>query len=159
MKMFSDLNLYSSFSVFIFRLGNEWLAIPTHFLKEVTSQRPHHTVPHRSNKVFIGLVNLTGKLELYASLHELLSIPSIHSAHTHQQNRLIAIEKEGELWIFPVDEIDGVYTWNMALLEKAPFTPSQLFHSYIKVIVNLSDKRVSLIDDELLFSSLHRSLL
>src|SRR5437660_81920 len=47
-------------SVLIFRLGGEWLAFRTRAVAEVTTPRPMHRVPHRSNRVLIGLVNLQG---------------------------------------------------------------------------------------------------
>src|SRR5437667_10341199 len=35
-------------SVLIFRLGNEWLALRTRVVVEVTTPRPVHRIPHRS---------------------------------------------------------------------------------------------------------------
>jgi chemotaxis-related protein WspD len=61
-------------SVLIFRLGVEWLAFRAHTVAEVTNPRPVHRVPHRSNEVFVGLVNLQGQVQLCVSLHGLLGV-------------------------------------------------------------------------------------
>ena len=63
-----------SISVLIFRLGQEWLAFRTQTVAEVTLPRPVHRIPHRSNEILIGLVNLRGQLQLCVSLHGLLGV-------------------------------------------------------------------------------------
>ena len=61
-------------SVLIFRLGEEWLAFRTHTVAEVTLPRPVHRIPHRSNAVLSGMVNLQGQVQLCVSLHGLLGV-------------------------------------------------------------------------------------
>ncbi len=67
-------NAGETLSVLVFRLGKEWLALPTIFFKEVMHRRPVHRIPHRSSKILLGIVNLNGELKLYVALHELLQI-------------------------------------------------------------------------------------
>src|SRR3954466_13045110 len=62
--------------VLIFRLGQEWLAFRTQTVAEVTLPRPVHRIPHRSNDVLVGLVNLRGQLQLCISLSGLLGVES-----------------------------------------------------------------------------------
>ena len=50
-----------STSLLVFRLGREWLAMALSVVAEVTSPRPVHRVPHRTNRVFSGLVGLPGR--------------------------------------------------------------------------------------------------
>jgi chemotaxis-related protein WspD len=149
-------------SVLVFRLGHEWMAIPTIFFKEVAHRRPVHRIPHRSEKILLGVVNLNGRLELYIALHELLQIEISGSQPLsripYQLDRMIAISKEGELWVFPVNEIDGIYHWNLSEMENVPITISKSTINYVKGIMNMEHKRVGLIDEELLFSSLKRSI-
>ena len=66
-------------SVLIFRLGPEWLAFRTQTVAEVTTPRPVHRVPHRTNEVFLGLVNLQGQVQLCVSLHGLLGVTAMSS--------------------------------------------------------------------------------
>lgn len=149
-------------SVVVFRLGKEWLALPTIFFKEVTHRRPMHRIPHRSGKILLGIVNLNGELELYVALHELLQIealiaPSSSLIH-YQLDRMVAIIKEGERWVFPVDEMDGIYEWDLSKIENVPVTISKSSINYIKGIMKMKEKSVGLLDEELLFSSLKRSI-
>ena len=64
-------------SVLIFRLGVEWLAFRTQTVAEVTTPRPVHIVPHRTNEIFLGLVNLQGQVQLCVSLHGLLGVTAM----------------------------------------------------------------------------------
>ncbi len=47
----------------VFRLGDEWLALPVGVLVEVTRPRPPHRVPHRGG-LLAGVVNIRGELHL-----------------------------------------------------------------------------------------------
>jgi chemotaxis-related protein WspD len=154
-----DSNLLS---VLIFRLGKEWFALPTILFKEIAHRRPVHSIPHRRNKIFQGLVNLNGELKLYVALHELLEIDTTLSFFSsrlpYQNNRMVAIARGKELWVFPVDEIEGIDQWNLLKIENVPMTISKSAAPYIKGIMNIENKKVGLLDEELLFASLNRSL-
>ena len=86
----ADLSDRDLVSVLIFRLGQEWLAFRTQTVAEVTLPRPVHRIPHRSNEIFIGLVNLRGQLQLCISLHGLLGVEPPQSSpsqfHAHGSN-------------------------------------------------------------------------
>lgn len=152
-----------SLSVMVFRLGQQWLALRTVCFKEVTHRRLVHHIPHRSNDIFLGVVNLNGELQLYIALHQLLKIDSSTPSSAGQlaihKDRMIAIAKEHDLWVFPVDEIDGIYHWNPAAIEAIPLNVSQSTVNYIQGIIKIGDRNIGLLDEELLFSSLKRSVL
>src|SRR5262245_34195996 len=59
-------------SVVVFDVEDQPLAIDTRAVVEVTEARAVHRVGHRSGRVFSGLVNIHGQLELCASLRGLL---------------------------------------------------------------------------------------
>ncbi len=93
----------------VFRLGIEWLAIDILMAVEVTSLRPVHRVPHRTNRVFAGLINLRGQLHPCVSLHGLLAIDAIDpTVNPPIAPRLILIRKESDTWAFAADEVSGV---------------------------------------------------
>lgn len=160
-----ETNLYcvdmQTLSVVIFRLNQEWLALPTLYFKEVIQRRSVHRIPHRINKILLGVVNLNGNLQLCVNLHAFLEIESDRSSvlkHlSYQQERMIAIAKEQDLWVFSVDEIDGIYQWRLSDIEYLPI-PSSLSTSAYKGSMNMDKKKVKLLDEELLFSSLKRSI-
>jgi chemotaxis-related protein WspD len=149
-------------SVLVFCLGNEWLALPTIYFKEVTQRRSMHRIPHRKGKILFGIVNLNGELQLYVGLHQLLGIESTTSQilgpRTYQRERMIVIAKGDDLWVFPVDEIDGIYHWNLSVIEKVPANVYQSTAKFVKGIMKMDNKCVALLDEELLFSGLKRSI-
>src|SRR5271170_7391320 len=77
-------------ALLIFRLGSEWLALALSVVSEVTGLRPVHRVPHRTNRVFSGLVSLRGQLQLCVTLHGLLDVdPSDASLDPSLNPRLV----------------------------------------------------------------------
>src|SRR5262245_12198327 len=58
-------------SVLVFRLAEEWLALPVRVLVEVTPPYPVHRIPHRAG-LLAGLVNIRGELHLCVHLARLL---------------------------------------------------------------------------------------
>lgn len=109
----------SCLSVLLFRLDQELLALPTALFAEVSLPRPVHRVPHRTNTVFIGLVNVRGRLHLCASLRGVLGLgdepvnpareQAIQDADgLREPRRLLVIDQRGERWAFHADEVKGV---------------------------------------------------
>lgn len=149
-------------SVLVFRLGKEFLAIRTSYIKEVAKRRKVHKIPHRSGEFLLGIVNLNGELQLYAALHHLLEIEALPEMATLKrsplQERMIAIGKEGEVWVFPVDGVEGIFNWNFRDLENVPVTVKKSRVNYLQGIMKMENKSVALLDEELLFASLKRSL-
>ncbi len=109
-------------SLLIFRLGSEWLAFRTRAIAEVTRPRPMHRVPHRSNAIFLGLVNLQGQAQLCVSLHGLLDIHAPASTH-----RLVVLRdrRRSESWAFAADEVLGVQRIPAIAVGPRPLDPRQ----------------------------------
>src|SRR5471030_2732737 len=61
-------------SVVIFRLGAEWLALPTAVFKEVATLRAVHSLPHRRSGLVLGLANVRGALLVCVSLGDMLGL-------------------------------------------------------------------------------------
>jgi chemotaxis-related protein WspD len=107
----------------LFRLGAEWLALGIGFVAEVTTPRPVHRVPHRTNAVFSGLVNLRGQLQLCVSLPGLLHIEPSDPVEAPPANpRLVVIGHAGETWAFPAEEVAGVFEVPPSAIAKVPFS-------------------------------------
>lgn len=146
-------------SVVIFRLHGEWLAISTLILAEVAGMRKIHSLPHRSNSILLGVVNLRGQLKLCISLTNLLTIEDAKNTHREEKYyRMIAIRKDKMLWVFPVDEIFGVYRCSLPQLQNVPVTISKSKANYLKGVFAWEGKNVGYLDEELLFNNLQRSI-
>lgn len=149
-----------SLSVVVFRLAHEWLAMKTSVFKSVIHRRQIHSIPHRREKFLLGVVNVDGELQLCVALNELLGIEysMSRSHHASQDDRMIAIAQNKELWVFPVDEVEGIHLWNVAMLENAPVNVSKSASNYLKGIISIKNKSIGLLDEELIFYSLKRGV-
>ena len=136
-------------SLFMFRLGEECLSLRTHLLVEVTPRRPIHRVPHRSNAVFQGLVNIRGQLQLCLSLHGLLGLPE-----NAQAGPILAVlEDGGTRWVFPVDEVLGVHRIARSVLRKVPGTLANPLTSFTQAVFAWEDKHVGFLEEHRLLTA------
>ncbi len=141
----------------VFRLGIEWLALDILSAVEVTSLRPVHRVPHRTNAVFSGLINLRGQLHPCISLHGLLGIDVIDpTTNPPIAPRLVLIRKDNETWAFPADEVAGFQQIPRTELNNVPSTLSNPAGSYSRAVFAWVHRSVNVIDEPRLFLALRR---
>jgi len=148
-------------TVIIFRLGDEWLALPAAVIKEVTKPAPIHRIPHKSDQFLQGVVNIKGNLELCFSLAAIIWHPQPPPANTATSlfgTRYIVLHREGN-WVFPVDEIIDIRRYHCDNEVSLPLAVTEAKISYLKSAFRIRDRVVGLIDDELLLSFLRRRLL
>ena len=144
-------------AMLVFRLGIEWLAVSLAVAVEVTTIRPVHRVPHRTNAVFSGLVNLRGQLHPCVSLHGLLQVePSDPTTNPLIAPRLVLIRKDGEIWTFPADEVAGVQQVAQAHLLNVPSTLANPAGSYSRAVFNWNERSVNVLDEPRLFLAMRR---
>jgi chemotaxis-related protein WspD len=148
-------------SVLIFRLHREWLALATKAVVEVTTTRPVHVIPHRSNEVLVGMVNLRGKLELMVSLPALLGIEPSETKNEGNDPpavncgaRLVVIRRDASTWVFEADEVPGVRRFPQDVLKNVPSTLANPESSFSKSIIHWHDRSVGYLDENRLFSAL-----
>ena len=141
-------------SVLIFRLGMEWLAFRTQTIAEVTTPRPVHIVPRRTNDVFLGLVNLRGQVQLCVSLHGLLNVSMISAPV-----RLIVLRDHtrAENWAFAVDEVLGVEHVSQSHWRSVPATLVNPTVGFSQAVLSWKERSIGLLDEERVFTAL-RSL-
>src|SRR5262249_10894119 len=141
-------------SVLIFRLGAEWLAFRTRAVAEVTTPRPVHRVPHRSNRVFTGLVNLQGQAQLCVSLHGLLDVDAPASSP-----RLVVLRDHdrAETWAFGADEILGVERVPRSQWRSVPSTLINPAVGFSQAVLSWNGWSIGLLDEQRVFTAL-RSL-
>lgn len=168
-------------SVLIFRLGQEWLAFRTQTIAEVTLPRPVHRIPHRSNEILIGLVNLRGQLQLCVSLHGLLGVnvfqgPLAHPHMPHQPqpraadvkevadtgssmpqgSRLVVLRdrERSETWIFAAEEVLGVHRLARAQLQSVSSSLANPEVSFSQAILSWEGRSVGFLDEQRVFAAL-----
>ncbi len=139
----------------LFRLGGERLALASAFLLEVTTSRPVHAVPHKTNEVFRGLVNLRGQLQLCVSLHALLGVrPAAGEPQRADTAKLVVAGKPNDRWAFAADEVLGVERVAAEELRKVPGTLANPGSGYTQAVFSWREHNVGLLDGERLLAAL-----
>lgn len=150
-------------SVVIFRLGAEWLALSTHIFAEIADCRSVHSLPHRTNNIFLGVTNLRGQLHLCVALHNLLEIEQTKKVRITElqtaYKRMISIQQKGQNWVFPVNEVHGILRCDSSVLENVPVTVAKSTANYLRGVIRWEGRDVGYLDEELLLESLKRSVL
>ncbi|MFN2308885.1 MAG: chemotaxis protein CheW [Gammaproteobacteria bacterium] len=149
-------------SVVIFRLGDEWLSIPSRCVHEITSARPVRRLPHLRRNTVKGLVNMRGELQLCVSLGSLLELDKGEAPRRFGSvgiaDRMILIAEGEHRYVFPVTEVHGLHRYNLGDLQPVPATLGKSKASYTRGVLHWNDAHVACLDAELLFQSLNRSL-
>jgi len=146
-------------SVVIFRLANEWLALPTHTFQEIAERRPMHTLPHRQHTAVLGIVNIRGELLICAALHRLLGLEApAGTTRAVTFERLLVAEWNGHRIAFPVDEVHGVHRFHNADLRDPPALHTRSGLHCAAGIFPWRQHTVGLLDADLLAATLNRKL-
>lgn len=143
-----------SLSVMIFRLAAELFALPVGVFLEVSAPFVVHSVPGRSNQLFLGMVNVRGEIMLAASLTNLLGLAVKPATGQQSVGRMaVAGTPEGK-WVFPIDEIYGIYLFNRDDVKPAPVVITNADHSYACGVFQWQNRSVALLDPDRIFSML-----
>lgn len=145
-------------SVVVFRLGDEWLALPTTAVAEVTTPRKTHRVPHRSGDVLAGLVNIRGQLQLSIRMARLLGLPTPTDdvPGAASAARLLVVQHAGQPWVFGVDEVAGVHRVPRQAMRPPPATVGSAARHATAAVFSWRERTVGLLDEARLLDGLHR---
>lgn len=159
-KQKKDQNIISAV---VFRIANEWWALPARLFQEVVHMRVVHRTPHAKSSVLKGIVNIRGELQLCVSLGRLLGVdkgnkPSADDALQGIYERLVVIADQDSRYVFPVSEVRGIHRYGASDLHNVPATVEHSAANYMKGMLELDDKHVGCLDETLLFSALKRAL-
>jgi chemotaxis-related protein WspD len=144
-------------SVLVFRLGEEWLALPVGVLVEVTSQRSAHRVPHRGG-LLAGMVNIRGEVHLCVRLDVLLGATSIQPTRNGHKPRLIVMRDGTDSWVFSADEVDQVHRFPWPSLTPPPPTLSRAVARLTRGVFEFDGRAIGILDDARLFPAIRERL-
>ena len=149
-----------SVSLVIFRIGPEWLALPTPTFQEVVELRKIHTIPHRRHGALLGIVNVRGELLLAVSLAKVLGLehhPVSRNDHKTYE-RLLVAHWDAQRVVFPVDEVHGVHRCDPEALAEPPATLAKSGTSYTRAILHWEGKLVCCLDTSSLLPAFNQSI-
>jgi chemotaxis-related protein WspD len=146
--------------IIIFRLGAEWLGLPTEICHEVAELRRVHSVPHRRNAVVQGIVNVRGELVISISLAEVLGSEAAGSAGgtAGNQRRLLVIGREDQRVAFEVDEVHGVHSYRENDRSAVPATIGKSAAALTTFIVAWQGRTVGCLEPTMLLDMIDRSM-
>jgi len=136
-------------SFIVFRLEDEWYAIPTVHLVSVKDLRPIHSVPHRTNANFRGITNVEGSLVLCVNLHNILAVSKSSEKSfedSYGYSRLVVISMGKDRIVAEVDEVGGIEKIKTTLLSSPPVTVAKSPHTFTKQIFTYNNSNVGVID-------------
>ena len=115
----------NTLSIIYFRLGNEWFSLSTRNFIEVSQVKSVHKIPHQKRHFVNGLVNVNGTVRLCFSLSKLLGVTDINHGDQMKHGvyqRYLVVQINDKDYVFPVDEVGGVYRYASSDLKHIPAT-------------------------------------
>lgn len=143
-------------SAVVFRLAGEWLALSTTVFREIAPLRRVHSLPHRRDRVITGVANIRGELLVCVSLAAALGLDEGPAGGPTA--RLAVVSREGDRFVFPAEEIAELCRFDDADLGPVPATLAHAQAAYTRGILTWRGRPVGILDDQLLFYTLNRSL-
>ncbi|MCI3207227.1 MULTISPECIES: chemotaxis protein CheW [Pandoraea] len=152
-------------SLLVFRLADEWLALPAATIEEVAPMRGWHSVPGHRQRALLGLVNLRGALVPCLSLGELLGVQPAPQTQTSATNtlrastaRLLALRHGHHLSAFPVTEVHGTVAPASTALGPVPATALGASDGFAVAVLPWRDHIVGVLDPLRVGAAFDRSL-
>lgn len=152
-------------ALLLFRLADEWLALPASVIEEVSPMRAWHTVPGHRQRALLGLVNLRGALVPCLSLGELLGVQPAAPAVATPSNtwrtgmaRLLAMRHGSHLSAFPVTEVHGTVTPASSALGTVPATALGASDGFAHAVLHWRERVVGVLDPARVGAAFDRSL-
>jgi chemotaxis-related protein WspD len=150
-------------SVMIFRVGAEWLALPTSIFQEVAELGAIHSLPtHRRSGLVLGLTNVRGELLICFSLAKLLGVdeaiqPKREKPGTDRR-RLLVVQRAGQRAAFPTAEVHGIHRYHPQILQEVPATVAKAAARYTMAMLPWQGTTVGRLDEEVIFHTLDRGV-
>lgn len=136
-------------SALVFRIGREWLALPTRTIASVAPVAPGHRLPHRAGRGLLGIVNVGGKLTPSMSLGALFGIDEQDApaaAGRHAFPRLLVMQWEGQAFALPVAELHGIARYAAAKLATPAATINRGLDRFLTGVLAHGAMQVGVLD-------------
>jgi chemotaxis-related protein WspD len=100
------------------------------------------------------MVNVRGEIMLAASLTNLLGLSLDKGSGQQAVGRMAVAGTPAGKWVFPIDEIYGIYLFNRDDVKPAPVVITNANHSYACGVFQWQNRSVALLDPDHIFSML-----
>lgn len=148
-------------SCLVFRIGREWLSLPTAMLQSVAPQAAPHRLPHRHARELRGIVNVGGTLLPCMSLGALLGIDeseTVAAAGRHIIARLLVVRWDEQAFALPVADLHGIVRYASATVQPPAATINKGLQRYLSGVLSHADLHIGCLDAPLIGHQLARTL-
>ncbi len=159
----------------VFRIGAEWLMLPTAMVSSVAPLAPNHRLPHRASAGLAGIVNVSGTLHPAISLAAMLGIDSDGldkrgadragmdqqagaAAGRHVFARLVVIRWHHQAFALPVADLHGIVRYASASVQTPAATINKGVQRYLAGVLTHADMHIGVLDAALIGDQLTRLL-
>jgi len=150
------------YSLLLFRIHNEWFGLSTSIFNQVCERKAIHSIPFRKNPLILGLVNIGGQIRVCVAMDKVLSITGKgnkeDSLSSVIYDRMIVIESQENVWVFPVDEVCGIFQFDRDKMENVPVNVAKSSANFLRGIFSWKGKSIGFLDEKLLCYSLKTSI-
>ncbi|MFV2066345.1 MAG: chemotaxis protein CheW [Pirellulales bacterium] len=145
--------------VLVCRLHGETLALPATDIDRVAHVAIVHRIPHRTNRVVRGIVNMGGELQLCGSLADLLGMTArADEASDDQRQRMVVLGRGRNRWSFLVDEVFGVAVYRLDHVRRPPMTVENARDCFVEAVISTTDRTATLLKTDRILSGFRAAL-
>jgi len=148
-------------SCLVFRIGREWLSLPTKMFVSVAPQAKPHRLPHRTERGLSGIVNVGGTLYPCMSLAALLGIDESQgeaATNRHTFARLLLTQWEDQAYALPVADLHGILRYATASVQAPAATINKGLSRFLSGVIAHEDMHIGVLDSALIGYQLARTL-
>jgi len=151
-------------SCLVFRIGREWLSLPTKLFVAVAPEARPHRLPHRTDRGLTGIVNVGGTLYPCMSLAALLGIDDSEgeaargTMQRHTFARLLLIRWEDQAYALPVADLHGIERYATTAVQAPAATINKGLSRFLSGVISIADMHVGVLDAALIGYQLARTL-
>ena len=154
-------NQQQDHSCLVFRIGREWLSLPTRMFVSVAPMAKPHRLPHRAMRGLSGIVNVGGTLYPCMSLADLLGIDGSEgeaATHRHTFARLLLTQWEEQAYALPVADLHGMLRYASSSVQAPAATINKGLSRFLTGVISHQDMRIGVLDEALIGYQLARTL-
>lgn len=139
-------------SILIFRVNNEWFALPADCLHEITEKRTIHRIPRNINNDISGVVNVGGEVRICYSLESILGVKRLSDEIVEEgvvaTGRFIVAFLDGQYYVFYVEQISGLSWYRDKELLSVPATIGHENEDMLLGVISHNKNKVAVLDTE-----------
>ena len=148
-------------SCLVFRIGREWLSLPTKLFVAVAPEARPHRLPHRTDRGLTGIVNVGGTLYPCMSLATLLGIDESEGEAAkgrHTFARLLLVQWEDQAYAMPVADLHGILRHASSAVQAPAATINKGLQRFLTGVITHEDMHIGVLDAALIGYQLARTL-